>query len=239
MTAPQLIANQANAQFSTGPATAEGKVRSSRNALRHGLTAKNPLLPEEDPEEYKQHCQSFFQRFAWREECERELIQRMADTEWRLRRIPYIEAALMDVGEFAALASIAIYEQRLQRTLEKTTAHLRSLQGARSKEEIKNGFVSSKPAPSKIFCGRCFTENDQKKVCEHCGSKNHLMTEEEFDLRHPANVDSDGNVLSDHLAAAGFAPQPAALSMALGQPEQQQTQPRQQSSDVARGSEPV
>lgn len=65
------------------------------------------------------------------------------------------------------------------------------------------------------------------------------MTEEEFDLRHPVNVDSDGNVLADHLAAAGFAPPPAALSMALGQPEQQQTQPRQQSSDVARGSEPV
>ena len=103
----------------------------------------------------------------------------------------------MEVGEFAALANIAMYEQRLQRTKEKTLAHLRQLQETRSKEEIKNGFVFSKPAPSKIFCGRCFTESAGNKVCEHCGSKNHLMTEEQFDFMHPMNVDSDGNVIFD------------------------------------------
>ena len=195
MPAPQLVANQANAQLSTGPVTAEGKTRSARNALRHGLTAKNPLLPEEDREEYKRHCETYLARFAWRDECERQLIQRMADIEWRLLRVPHIEAALVEEGEFGALANIAMYEQRLQRTKEKALAHLRELQASRSKEEIKNGFVFSKPAPSKIFCGRCFTESDQKKVCEHCGSKNHLMTEEEFDFRHPMEVDSDGNVI--------------------------------------------
>ena len=57
----------------------------------------------------------------------------------------------MEVGEFAALSNIAMYEQRLQRTKEKALAHLRQLQETRSKEEIKNGFVFSKPAPSKIF----------------------------------------------------------------------------------------
>src|SRR5688572_28955779 len=202
MPAPQLVANQANAQLSTGPVTAEGKTRSARNALRHGLTAKNPLLPEEDREEYKRHCETYLARFAWRDECERQLIQRMADIEWRLLRVPHIEAALMQAGEFAALANIAMYEQRLQRTKEKALAHLRELQASRSKEEIKNGFVFSKPAPSKIFCGRRFTESDQKKVCEHCGSKNHLMTEEEFDFMHPMNVDSDGNVI---FADAGIA----------------------------------
>jgi hypothetical protein len=202
MPAPQLVANQANAQLSTGPVTAEGKTRSARNALRHGLTAKNPLLPEEDREEYRRHCETYLARFAWREECERQLIQRMADIEWRLLRVPHIETALMEEGEFGALANIAMYEQRLQRTKEKALAHLRELQASRSKEEIKNGFVFSKPAPSKIFCGRCFTESDQKKVCEHCGSKNHLMTEEEFDFMHPMNVDSDGNVI---FADAGIA----------------------------------
>ncbi len=35
----QLAANRANARRSTGPITAAGKVRSSGNALRHGLTA--------------------------------------------------------------------------------------------------------------------------------------------------------------------------------------------------------
>src|SRR5579871_5074741 len=36
----KLAANRSNARASTGPRTAAGKARSSRNALRHGLSAK-------------------------------------------------------------------------------------------------------------------------------------------------------------------------------------------------------
>jgi len=80
---------------------------------------------------------------------------------------------------------------------------LRNLQTTRTKEEVDNGFVFSKPAPSKIFCGRCFTESAGNKVCEHCGSKNHLMTEEQFDFMHPMTVDSDGNVVMGDAATLG------------------------------------
>src|SRR3984893_13113796 len=34
----QIAANRANAQKSTGPRTAAGRLKSSRNALRHGLS---------------------------------------------------------------------------------------------------------------------------------------------------------------------------------------------------------
>lgn len=37
-TEKQIAANKANAQKSTGPKTAAGKLRSSRNAYRHGLS---------------------------------------------------------------------------------------------------------------------------------------------------------------------------------------------------------
>ena len=47
----QLIANRLNAKKSTGPKTAYGKFRSSRNSLKHGryscfdVTSAIPLLP--------------------------------------------------------------------------------------------------------------------------------------------------------------------------------------------------
>jgi hypothetical protein len=39
----QIRANRANAQRSTGPRTAAGKLKSSRNAYRHGLPGSVPL----------------------------------------------------------------------------------------------------------------------------------------------------------------------------------------------------
>lgn len=39
----KLVANRANAQKSTGPLTAEGKLRSARNSAKHGLSAS--LMP--------------------------------------------------------------------------------------------------------------------------------------------------------------------------------------------------
>jgi hypothetical protein len=42
-TEKQIAANRANAQRSTGPRTAAGKLKSSRNAFRHGLSGYMPL----------------------------------------------------------------------------------------------------------------------------------------------------------------------------------------------------
>ena len=42
----QIAANRANAKRSTGPKTLAGKMSSSRNAYRHGLSCPVPLDPE-------------------------------------------------------------------------------------------------------------------------------------------------------------------------------------------------
>ena len=50
----QIHANQVNAQNSTGPKTAEGKARASRNNLRHGLTLGVLTV---DPAEQHEFCE--------------------------------------------------------------------------------------------------------------------------------------------------------------------------------------
>ena len=59
-TAAQQHANKQNAKHSTGPRTTEGKLRSSRNAVKHGLRAEDPLIPGEDPDAFEEHACEIF-----------------------------------------------------------------------------------------------------------------------------------------------------------------------------------
>ena len=45
----KLVANRANAQKSSGPQTRAGKLRSSKNALKHGLGAQSPNSSQNPP----------------------------------------------------------------------------------------------------------------------------------------------------------------------------------------------
>ena len=48
----QIKANRNNARKSTGPRTDEGKTRSAKNALKHGLLGRDTVLPGEDPADF-------------------------------------------------------------------------------------------------------------------------------------------------------------------------------------------
>jgi len=82
-------ANRRNAKKSTGPKTPEGKQRSSRNAIKHGLLARHVVLaddPNEKPADFDQILEGLFDDFDPKNTIQRLLVERIAASYWRLRR---------------------------------------------------------------------------------------------------------------------------------------------------------
>jgi hypothetical protein len=98
MTSPrQVDANRRNAQLSTGPVTAEGKQRSRRNAIRHGLMAETIIDALEDAQDYAAFETAITADFEAISAVERELVLRLASLLWRLRRATSIESGLFRI----------------------------------------------------------------------------------------------------------------------------------------------
>ncbi len=86
-------ANRRNAQHSTGPKTQEGKAASSLNALKHGLTSKQLILFDETEEDFDAFFADLVADYAPVDSAETILVERIAVTHWRLRRVWRAEAA--------------------------------------------------------------------------------------------------------------------------------------------------
>jgi hypothetical protein len=90
----QILANQNNAQHSTGPSSPEGKAASSRNATNHGLCAGFAVLPHEDRQAFEYLHDSYAQTFKPTNEPEFFLVKRMVESRWKMARLQRMEAAL-------------------------------------------------------------------------------------------------------------------------------------------------
>src|SRR5271165_2059265 len=137
---------------STGPRTAEGKQRSSLNALRHGLTGQTVVIPAEDRVAHDKFCRNFFDDFQPKTAMERQLVQTVADCSWRLNRIRAMEQSMLSLStddledqvntqddraatacaaalafekNIKTLGTLSIYEQRISRTCDRAHAQLK------------------------------------------------------------------------------------------------------------------
>jgi hypothetical protein len=174
ISAARLVANRANALHSTGPRTDSGKAAASLNAVKTGLTGRTVLLSTDDAAEYERHLAAFQDEYQPIGLCECELVQSVADTFWRLARIPCVEMAIFAKGriEFANLfdehelaarphlmdahtflvyekqiRNLQLQEARLVRRRERETAELRKLQAERIQkpERIKKENIRQAP----------------------------------------------------------------------------------------------
>jgi len=133
--------NRANSQHSTGPRTTAGKHRSSQNALRHGLTAQSVVVPSEEEAQYQQLCQRFFDEYKPATATEAAMVQLLADTSWRLNRIPQLEDAvlgdtsLVPQDAIDQISRLGLYSSRLSRQFLNTVKQLREIQADRRQQE--------------------------------------------------------------------------------------------------------
>lgn len=90
----KLAANRANARRSTGPRTARGKAIAAANSLRHGLFAKELLLPGEDAAALTQLKTSMLRRLNPRDVVELQIVDRIVSASWKLQRLQRYERLL-------------------------------------------------------------------------------------------------------------------------------------------------
>jgi len=146
------------AEKSHGPTSPQGRVRSSMNALRHGLTARVVVLPSEDMAAYKAFSKEIVDSLDPQTPVERQFAQTVADNQWRINRIRSIEDGMLGMGHFEAagdfdtdhpefhsamtaarafredskaFVNLSIYEQRLHRSLKEALRQLKELQTER------------------------------------------------------------------------------------------------------------
>jgi hypothetical protein len=154
----QLEANRRNAQRSTGPRTGEGKRASALNARRHNLTGQVTAMTDADRIMHDAFSAALVESLAPEGAMETQLAQRIATDSWRLNRLSAIEDNLFALGHSAhsddietehpeihaaltaakvfqeeskQLQLLTLYEQRINRNIQKNLTTLQALQAAR------------------------------------------------------------------------------------------------------------
>ena len=139
-TAAQITANLANAQFSTGPRTAEGRARSAQNARKHGLDARQFVVRPDEQEEFDDFVSSYAVEVSPQGAMELAVFQDLVHARWNMMRVRRLEAELAATGpdplldpERGAIADrLARHHTRFDRLHQRALKELRLLQTNRS-----------------------------------------------------------------------------------------------------------
>jgi len=143
----QHIANQANAQLSTGPRSAAGKTRVGQNATRHGLTARHLVIRDDEREEFDALHESLLTELDPQGAVETITFRELLHAAWNLERFRRLEAELSGSGDgdaftaddrnAAALDRLGRYQARTQRAYYCALRELRTLHTNRALRAVK------------------------------------------------------------------------------------------------------
>ena len=129
--------NRANAQHSTGPKSAIGKLRSSQNSFQHGLYSKQLILPGEDPAEFDHLRSTLRDEHQPANTIEEILVDELAQHFWRMRRFRELEARALqpeNLDTWCSNGLFALIQRSMssaERSFHKSLTALRAFQKAR------------------------------------------------------------------------------------------------------------
>jgi hypothetical protein len=142
-TAAQILANQANAQSSTGPRTEEGKSCSSRNNFRHGLASGQIIVPGEDPAEFEALLAGMREEYQPATITEEVLVLCMAQHFWLGQRAICLQnGAFVNGDSPAKIALLMRYQTSNDRGYHHCVSQLLKIRAEKYRQEI--GFESQK-----------------------------------------------------------------------------------------------
>lgn len=129
-------ANRQNARHSTGPATPEGKVAASLNAVTYGLRTRKLLINEENVADYWQLWDGLESEWLPQTPTERLYLEQMSISQWLLARMAASEQKVYHAGlpltaQFDLLDRIARHCARLERSFSTAVHELKQLQKER------------------------------------------------------------------------------------------------------------
>ena len=144
-TSAQHLANQANAQKSTGPNTLEGKARSAMNSHVHGLCAKNILVGPEEQADFDRLVNQYLFELHPRGAVQKTVFDEIVAAAWQLGRVRCMEAEactgkttytemLDDEALQKKMDRLARHHTRIERTFHRCLKALKTLQSQRIKE---------------------------------------------------------------------------------------------------------
>ncbi len=133
--------------------------RSPLHAMRHAFTGQTFVMTAEDFEAYQRLTESFVDELKPQGFLERNFVQFLIDTSWRLKRIPALERSLLAIvipaarrEQIRALTVLGTHAIRLSSQFERTLRQLHEIQSDRlhppeNKAVTKSGFVFSDDHP--------------------------------------------------------------------------------------------
>jgi hypothetical protein len=164
----RLAANAANAHLSTGPRTPEGKSRSSQNASKHGLTAREVVIQPGEQEIFDDLLAGLEADIQPQGPLQQMLFNELVTAAWNLRRVRLLEADPRHQGNPQELDRLARHHTRIERSFHRCLKELKALQ-------TNAVFQASLIAPLRKYTPRLAAANEIAKRTQYLEQRDPLM----------------------------------------------------------------